>query len=239
MLEQQAPKEDSNPRRAAELVKTPHESGEKLPLAVESCKKTHYCSDCCSLYMDRSLHAGEELICIRCGKKLKKYRDPNSLQTAWALVTACLIFLFMGNVTPIMVFDVSGNAQSNFIITGVESLFFQGYWSLALLVFLSAIALPMLNLATFWYVLGACCLRRPWPGIKKMLALTEALMPWNLIPVFAFGIIAAVVKLEQLGTIEWRIGALWIGLLAIISMMTMRFFDRTFFEEKITELTHR
>jgi len=124
-----------------------------------------------------------------------------------------------------MTFDVSGNTQSNLIITGVTSLFSQGYWPLALLVFCSAIVLPTLHLSALWYLLAACCLKRPWPGMNFLLTLVETLTPWNLIPVFAVATMAAVVKLDQLGTIEWRVGALWLAVLAISSLIAMRFFD--------------
>jgi len=142
----------------------------------------------------------------------------------------------MANVTPIIVFNVSGNTQSSFMITGVESLFLQGYWPVALLIFLCSIALPMLHLLAYWYLLGGACLQTPWPGLKKTLFIVETLMPWNLIPVFAVATMAAVVKLKQLGTIEWQSGALWIGFLAILSLITTRFFDRRLFEDMLTSI---
>jgi uncharacterized paraquat-inducible protein A len=47
---------------------------------------------------------------------------------------------------------------------------------------------------------------------------------------------AAVVKLKQLGTIEWQSGALWIGFLAILSLITTRFFDRRLFEDMLASI---
>jgi paraquat-inducible protein A len=131
----------------------------------------------------------------------------------------------MANVTPIMVFDVSGKTQSNLIITGVLSLFFQGYWPLSLLVFCSAILLPLLHLTTFWYLLASCCAQQPWKGSIAALHCVNALAPWNLMPVFAVATMAAVVKLDQLGTIEWKVGALWVAMLALTSLAAMRLFD--------------
>lgn len=142
----------------------------------------------------------------------------------------------MANVTPIMVFNVSGNTQSSFMITGVESLFLQGYWPLAILVFLCSIVLPVLHLLAYWYLLGGSCLQAPWPGLKKTLVIVETLMPWNLIPVFAVATMAAIVKLKQLGTIEWQPGALWIAFLAILSLITTRFFDRRLFEDMLASI---
>ena len=183
------------------------------------------CPDCAATYYDRLLNGGEELICCCCGKRLKKYYDVSLFQKAWAIVTTCLICLFMANVTPIMVFDVSGNTQSNLIITGVFSLFFQGYWPLAILVFCSAILLPLLHLTAFWYLLGSCCLQQRWRGSIAAVHCVNALAPWNLMPVFAVATMAAVVKLDQLGTIEWKIGAFWVAMLALTSLVVMRLFD--------------
>ena len=195
-----------------------------------------FCPDCSASYLDRVLQRGEELICMRCEKRLKKYCAPRSLQAAWALVSAALVFLLMANCTPMMVFDVSGNTQSNLIITGVTSLFAQGYWPLAFLVFFSAIALPTLHLGAFWYLLSGCCLKQRWIGIQRALSLVKTLTPWNLIPVFAVATMAAVVKLDQLGTIEWKAGALWIVALSISSLVAIRFFDEHMMSAAIKEL---
>jgi paraquat-inducible protein A len=183
------------------------------------------CPDCAAVYDNRLLNRGEELVCCRCGNRLKKYYDRSLFQKAWALVTLCLIALFMANITPIMVFDVSGNTQSNLIVTGVLSLFFQGYWPLAILVFCAAILLPLLHLVAFWYLLASCCFQQRWRGSLTALHAVNALARWNMMPVFAVATMAAVVKLEQLGTIEWRVGALWVALLALSSLLAMRLFD--------------
>lgn len=124
-----------------------------------------------------------------------------------------------------MVFDVSGNTQENWIITGVFSLFMQGYWPLAIVVFFSAILLPFMHLMAFWYLLGSCSLKQRWKGCFLALRCVDALSSWNLMPVFAVATMAAVVKLDQLGTIEWKIGAFWVALSAITSLVAMRLFN--------------
>ena len=198
-----------------------------------------HCPDCSAICRDRMLQPGEELICSRCGKRLKKYCDMRSLQALWALITAALIFLLMANMTPIMVFDVSGNTQSNHIITGVMSLFYQGYWPLAFLVFCSAIALPTIYFLAFWYLLGGCSLKKRWPGLLLALSIVDILSSWNLIPVFAVATMAAVVKLDQLGSIEWKIGELWIAVLAVTSLIATHFFDRRMMVDVMEKLRRR
>lgn len=195
-----------------------------------------HCPDCMAPYHNRVLNPGEELLCRRCGKRLKKYCDFSSLQAAWALVTASVIFLVMANYRPLMIFDVSGNTQSNLIVTGVLSLFFQGYWPLAILVFCSAIVLPTVHLFSLWYLLAGCCLQKRLPAMKSLLNLVETLTPWNLIPVFAVSMIAAAVKLDQIGDIEWKEGTGWIVLLALSSLVTIRLFDKKMISEVIETL---
>ena len=192
------------------------------PMNLSSWNK---CPDCLAPYRDHGLKHREILFCSRCGKVLKKHHAPGSLQRSLALVTASLVFLLMANISPIMVFNVSGNKQSNLIITGVVSLFDQGYWPIAVLVFISAIALPILHLFSFWYLLVGCFFKRPWPGLKIVIRLVNALTPWNLIPIFAVATMAAVVKLDQLGSIEWRAGAYWLACLGFSSLMAMYSFN--------------
>ncbi|MBX9742888.1 MAG: paraquat-inducible protein A [Chthoniobacterales bacterium] len=195
-----------------------------------------HCPDCMATYHNRALQPGEELLCRRCGKRLKKYCDLSSLQAAWALVTASVIFLGMANYSPLMIFDVSGNTQSNLMITGVTSLFLQGYWPLALLVFCSAIVLPSVHLLSLWYLLAGCCLKKRLPAMESLLNLVEILTPWNLIPVFAVSMVAAAVKLDQVGDIEWKEGTSWIALLAISSLIMIRLFDKKMMSEVIASL---
>lgn len=185
-----------------------------------------HCSDCLAPYRDRILKRRQALLCSRCGNVLKKYHSPGSLEASFAMVTAALVFLVMANISPIMVFDVSGNTQSNLIITGVWSLMNQGYWPIALLVFVSAIAIPAIYLSAFWYLLGSCTLNRKWIGARSTLTVVDLLASWNLIPVFAVATMAAVVKLEQLGNIEWKAGAYWLAALAFSSLIAMYTFDR-------------
>lgn len=196
------------------------------------------CPDCLASYRDRCLEKREALLCLRCGKVLKKYCQPNSLQISLAVVTASLIFLFMANISPIMVFDVLGNKQSNLIITGVVSLCSQGYWPIAVLVFISAIALPIVHLFSFWYLLGGCFFQRSWPRMDVALKLVDMFASWNLIPVFAVATMAAVVKLEQLGNVEWKSGAYWLACLAFSSLFAMYSFDRDGIVKKLNNHCH-
>jgi paraquat-inducible protein A len=194
------------------------------------------CPECEAACRDRPLPPGAELRCRPCGARVRRQRAVNSLQTTWALASTGLILAVLSNVQPILTFDVSGNTQSNLIISGVVGLFVQGYWPVGILVFFGAIGAPAFHLAAVWYVAGGCSLGRRWPAILAVSSLAERLEPWNLVPVFAVAVLVAVVKLDMLGQVEWREGALWVAALSLISLLTVQSFDRRMVEECLERL---
>lgn len=137
------------------------------------------------------------------------------MQNGLALSLTALILLVIANILPVMTFDVAGAEQSNRIITGVRGLIAQDYGPIAGLVFFSAILAPALYLLLACYVLSARALGRTWPLDFHAWRIVEWLAPWNLIPVFAVACLVAVVRLELLGTVNWRSGALFVVLVSI------------------------
>ncbi len=195
-----------------------------------------FCPECEAACRDHELPSGTELLCQRCGVRVKKASGLRSLQPAWAFATAGLFFAILANVNPILTFDVAGNTQSNHIVTGVVELSIQDYWPVAALVFLAGMAGPALHLAAVWYVAAACSLSRRWPALRRVAKLAESLEAWNLVPVYAVATVVAVVKLDMLGTVDWQQGALFVLALSLSSLFTVQLFDRSLVEQGLEEL---
>lgn len=177
------------------------------------------CHACEAPYRHRRLAPGEKLCCSRCGEKLAAPRQERILQTGLALSVTALVLLVMANVFPVMTFDVAGAEQSNHIITGVRGLVQQDYAPIAALVFFSAILAPALYLFLGCYVLSARVLGRTWPFDFQIWRIVEWLAPWNLIPVFAVACLVAVVRLDLLGTVSWRTGAIFVVLVSLLLLV--------------------
>lgn len=206
-----------------------------LPLDPET-PRWISCPECEAPCRDRELPPRGALRCRRCGMVVRKQSETQSLQPAWALATAGLMLIVLANVTPILTFDVAGNTQSNLIVTGIFGLFGQGYWPVAVLVAFAGIVGPALHLGAMWYVLAACCLRQPWPGLHQVDRLAERMETWNLVPVYAVATVVAVVKLDMLGTVTWQVGALWVVILSVCSLAAMQLFDRDLVNKRLEEL---
>ena len=194
------------------------------------------CPSCEAPCRDRVLSKGTELRCRRCGARVKIARGEYSLQPALAFSTAALFAAILANLNPILTFDVVGDTQSGWIITGVESLNGQGYWPLALLVFFASILAPLLYLSAMWYASAACFLRVPLPFARTALQWVEMMEPWNLVPVYAIATVVSVVKLRMLGNVEWQSGARWVLGMAFFSLLAANAFDCKLVGEKLTSL---
>lgn len=195
------------------------------------------CPDCESACRDRDLKPGEALRCKRCNFQLRQHRGPHALQSLWALASAGLVLVALANTEAVLTFNVAGNTQTNHIFTGIQGLAAQNYAPVAALVFFGAIAGPALHFGSIWYVASACCLNRKWPGLNRVAKLIEKLTPWNLMPVYAVGMMVAVVRLELLGEVEWRQGALWIVILSICSLVIAQIYDRVDAARRLAQLT--
>jgi paraquat-inducible protein A len=149
---------------------------------------------------------------------------------------AGLLALLLANTSPVLTFGVAGRDQHGFILTGIEELFRQGYWPIALLVFFASMLAPALYLSGVAYVSAACSmkLRLPWiHGVMRLLEWTE---PWNLIPVYAIATVVSVVKLRMIGGVTWNDGARWVLAVALLTLFAQQVFERRLVEMRLDAL---
>lgn len=194
------------------------------------------CPHCEASCRDADLPPYSELRCSRCGERVKAEHDSYSFQPALALTTAGILSLILANMNPVLTFDVAGASQSGFIITGIEELFRQGYWPIAILVCFAGVVGPALSISSKWYVVAACCFRVRLPFVKEVFDCISLLRPWNLIPVYAIATVVAVVKLKMMGAVFWGFGARWILVLAACSLLGMQYFDHEFVRKRLKDL---
>ncbi len=180
------------------------------------------CPRCLAPCLDRTLSKGEYLRCARCHAQLKSFRQGNSFQPLWAFSSAGLISMVLANTRPILHFEVAGKSQQNLILTGIESLWSEGFGIIAALVFFCTIAAPFLYLAALWYVGGSCTLGARWPGLRLAAKTASMLESMNLLPVFAVACVVSVVKLRTIGNVTWDAGALWIGIASLFTLLAMQ-----------------
>ena len=131
--------------------------GEEAPSAIVVCR------GCDRLYERKAIPRGDVARCGRCGTGLYgAFR--HDLDAVLALSLSALILFVFSYSLPLMTFAASGQSQTGSILSGVVGLYDEGFLALALLVFLTATALPFCHMVGLCYVLVAGRFDLPLPG---------------------------------------------------------------------------
>jgi paraquat-inducible protein A len=172
------------------------------------------CHECDLLQRVPEQHGSGIARCRRCKAVLHR-SVPNSLDRTLALTFAGLILFVVANSLPFLAFSLQGQKTQTTLISGVKDLYNQGMWEISILVLLTTIIVPLLQLLSHLYVLLPLKFNRtPWK-MATVFRLSGGLAPWSMMEVFLIGILVAVVKLVGMAEIIPGL-ALWSFALMII-----------------------
>lgn len=152
-----------------------------------------------------------------------------------AMAVAALVCFIIANVYPIVELNVQGLRSSATLSGSVAMLWTEGRVLMALLVFATTQALPLLDLLATLALLTTALGRRGsgfYPRWFSALShLLHALRPWGMIEVFMLGVVVSLVKLLHLAELAPGI-ALWaFGALAVLMTVIQSFDLRSLWDE--------
>ena len=136
----------------------------------------------------------------------------------YALSVAALILLTFAAMFPLLVFELEGREQAGGILSSAAALWDVGYPVLAVLVFFTVLAAPLLKILATLYVVLPLLAGRPAPGTARVFRMLDHLKPWAMVEVFLLGLIVAYVKLSDIATVE--IGPSLVALVGLMVAMT-------------------
>lgn len=178
------------------------------------------CHDCDLLQREVELPRGGVATCPRCGAAL--YRNsPGGRQAALALTVAAAILLVISNLFPIVGIEAQGNRNATTLFGAVLTLWNDHSAPIAVLVFVTTLLFPALELLNLALLLAA---PRPPPGLLRF---SLAVRPWAMVEVFMLGLLVSVAKLAHLATIVpgvalWSFGALMLLFAALTALFDPR-----------------
>ena len=143
---------------------------------------------------------GGAAICSRCGNTLFR-RQRRTVEFTLALVSAAAILFVVANVYPFLSFEMQGQVTQTTLGSGTFSLWKQGQHAVALLVAVTTIVAPALQIGLLLFVLGPIHLQFSLPGAVTAFRWVEYSRPWSMMEVFLIGILVAVVKLSGMANI--------------------------------------
>jgi len=198
---------------------------------VESCleggeQTATACPECDLLVGDVTGSGSYTARCPRCGARLYRH-DRRALENTLALACGALVLLAAANAFPIVGLDLQGQRIETTVVGAAASLWREGMPIVAIVVVLTTVALPLLELAALvWLVLPLRFGKRPagFPRIFRMLRMAH---PWAMVEVFIVGVLVALVKLAHLadalpGAAAWCFGGVMLLLATLTTIVEPR-----------------
>ena len=155
------------------------------------------CHECDLLHRIDGLPEGGTSICSRCGAILVSHKR-DSLDRSLALTLTGLILFVMANAYPILEIKSGSLYQATTIFGSVEILFNAGMWQIALLVFLTALFFPFLELVSRLSILIPLKMNKKPRNVSFIMSFMQSINPWGMMDVFMLGILVSVVKLVKM-----------------------------------------
>src|SRR5213594_4155216 len=165
------------------------------------------CHECDLLQREIVLPPGGTACCSRCGAVL--YRNtPDSLDRTLAFTVGAAVLFILANVFPVVGLEAQGNRTSTTLFGTVRTLHDQGMTSVAVLVFVTAILMPALDIGAMLYMLLPIRLGVVPKGLPAMFRLVQTVRPWGMVEVFMLGTLVSLAKLSHIAAVRPGI-ALW------------------------------
>jgi paraquat-inducible protein A len=190
------------------------------------------CLHCDLLQRIPELEPGGSARCPRCNKELWRRRE-DSLNRTLALTLAAAVLYVIANSVPMLGLTIVGREASTTVIGGAQHLWDNGQKIVGVLVLLTAVIAPALQIGLMLaIVLGAMRERAPrWVG--ALLRHHPTTRIWSMIEVMMVGVLVALVKIADYATVIPGVAlfVLWVLVFLLAGMSTS--FDSREVWEKI------
>jgi paraquat-inducible protein A len=169
------------------------------PVSQRSAAELIGCADCSLVQILPPVPADAIAECARCRRGFEP-PSRGSLDCSLALALAGLLLLWPACLLPLMRITSFGVQRRDWLPTGVQALWAQGFTSLSLLVFVFSIVIPFVYVALMISVLAGIRLGSSAP-LGRLFRWTTALRVWVMIEVYVVGCCVAYTRLQSVGTV--------------------------------------
>lgn len=164
--------------------------------------------------------------CPRCGTRVHQ-RRPHSITYSWALLISAAFALIPAYMLPIMTLKSLGQGAPSTIIGGVIDLIEYDMLGIAFVVLTASVIIPLIKVAGMVILLLTVQRGVVTNLHQKMLMyrFVEWIGRWSMLDIFVVAILAAIVQLGNLASINGEVGATAFGAAVILTMLSATVFD--------------
>jgi paraquat-inducible protein A len=193
------------------------------------------CPECDALQREVALAPGGAADCVRCGAELFRNK-PHTLDRTLALMATAAIVFLCANTFPLMELDAQGITTSTTLLGTVIALEDTGWPVIALVVLMTTIVVPFLQLALSLYILVPLKLGIVPRGFRFAARTLDAIWPWGMTEVFLLGAMVSLVKLTQIATVYTGWALYMIGAYMLLMAAAVAAYEPGTIWDRVTEL---
>lgn len=184
-------------------------------------KNIRLCPDCDLAVTVPEVNPKQEARCPRCSHLLDRPKSLN-IQRLLALSLTGLILYLPANLYPILFMELAGQQHSSSIWGGVQGIWNEGFTVVAILVFFSAMLVPLFRLLVLLPVLTAAYWQVGlWPA-KQLYRRYIHLCEWGMVEIYMLGVLVSVIKLVDMATVQMGAGLFcYAGLMLVEIAITL------------------
>jgi paraquat-inducible protein A len=165
------------------------------------------CHECDLLQREVRLAPGGVARCRRCGAQLYRNR-PHGLDRALAYILGAFILFLIANSFPMVGLSIRGELVQATLLGAVHGIYADGVWPIALLVLVTAVVAPLVQMIAMAWLLLSLPLGHVPRGFARVFRALHFARPWGMVEVLMIGVLVAVAKLTRMAEVVPGI-ALW------------------------------
>lgn len=164
------------------------------------------CRECDLLQHECRMQQHRIAECARCGAELFREK-PHSLDRTLAFVLGAAVLFFIANAFPVLSLEASGVRTTTTVLGAAQALYDDNERIVAILVFMTTMLLPGIEIAAMIYMLGSLRILHRCPArLSFAFRLVEAVKPWGMQQVFMIGVLVSLVKLGHMASVIIGLG---------------------------------
>jgi len=190
------------------------------------------CPDCDLLLTEIAIKTGEKHQCPRCSAVIA-HAHPNSLQRVLACTMTGLIFYPFAVTQPLLSLNALGMVQTGDLFQGVEVLYNTGYYFVAIILLLTTIIVPFLELFLLFYLSLSLLFKKKSKFNLWLFRAYHHLETWGMTEIYMLGILIAIIKLGSIATLSPNIGLFCLLGLMLMVIMSALVLDKTYYWQNL------
>jgi paraquat-inducible protein A len=159
------------------------------------------CQDCGLFQHLAPLTPGDAAHCRRCNAALRRAHRDSLNRALWCYISA-LVLLTLAVQLPFLDLRSVGRLYQATLFTGPRQLQDHGMWEISLVVLVTLVIVPFIQLLLILTVLLGLRTQHPPRILPALFSWVETLRPWSMVEVFLLGSFVAYTRLEAIATVE-------------------------------------